>query len=117
MFSRTIGAISATRTPSTWKLRAEPPRSTSVRTTFLSPQPALRFRLTFDAPDKSFVSFYNSASAAHRLETNNAHCLANAMRHEPCSLEGNTQGPGKLVAADAFLGRAQQKHGLQPYPH
>jgi hypothetical protein len=42
LFSRTIGAISATRVPSTWKLRADPPRSTRVSTVFLSNCPPAR---------------------------------------------------------------------------
>src|SRR6266852_3067713 len=50
------------------------------------------FWLAFNAADKGFVGFNDFAFAAHRGHTNNAHRLANTMRHEPSGFQGNAQG-------------------------
>jgi hypothetical protein len=78
---------------------------------------SLGFWLAFKAADESFVSLNGFASAAQWLHADNAHRLANTMRHEPSGLQGNAQGPVKLVAADTLFAGAKKVHGLQPKPH
>ena len=73
--------------------------------------------LAFDAADIGFVRFYNLASTAHRGHANDAHGLADTMRHEPRGFEGDTQGAGKLIARDALFARAEQIDRLQPNAH
>jgi hypothetical protein len=88
----------------------------SQNSIFVAPSGAT-LGLAFLTTDKGFIRFHNLASAAHGLDTDNAHGLTQAMRHKPSSLEGNAQGPMKLIAADAFLAGAQQIHRLNPKPH
>jgi hypothetical protein len=45
-----------------------------------------------------------------------AHGLADAVREEPCGLQGDAQGPVELVAAHALLGGAEQRDRLEPQP-
>src|ERR1700730_9571614 len=59
---------------------------------------AFLFWNAFNAADASFGNFHNSACASHRRNADGPHSLANAMRHEPCSLESYAKGPVKLVA-------------------
>ena len=74
-------------------------------------------RHSFDAAGESLIDFHDFASAAHRLNTDDAHSLAKAMRHEPCGLESDSQSPMKLVARNAFLGRAHEICSLKPIVH
>src|SRR6185437_5303356 len=66
-------------------------------------EPGFRLGLAFKATDKGFVGFDDLAFAAHGLYAGDAHGLTDAMRNEPCSLEGATEGAVKLIAADALL--------------
>ena len=70
-----------------------------------------------DLAHQGFIDLDNFASAAHRLYADNPHSLADAMRHEPRGLEGDAQGPGKLVARNSLFGRAEQVHRLKPDVH
>jgi hypothetical protein len=67
--------------------------------------------------DIGFVGLDYFPGTAHWINTDNAHGFAQAVRHEPCSFQGHTQGPAKLVAANALLTGGQQIHCLQPKPH
>ena len=78
---------------------------------------SLVLRLVFDATDEGFVGLDDLASATHRIDSDDAHSLTDAVRHEPRGFESDAQGPVKLVAADALLGRAKQVHRLQPQVH
>jgi hypothetical protein len=79
--------------------------------------PWATFLLAFLFPDESLINFYYLASAAHWINANDAHGFANAMAHEPSSLESNAQGAMKLIARNALLGRAHEIHGLKPIVH
>jgi len=67
--------------------------------------------------DESFVGFNDATIPSHRGHADDAHGFADAMRHEPRGFEGDAQGPGKLVAADALLAGAKQVHRLEPQVH
>jgi len=71
----------------------------------------------FLGADESFVSLHDRASAAQRLNADNAHGLTDAVRHEPRGFESDAQGPRELVAADTLLAGAKQVHRLQPDIH
>ena len=43
--------------------------------------------------------------------------FTDTVRHEPSCLQGDAQGPMKLIAANALLAGAKQVHRLQPKPH
>ena len=51
-----------------------------------------------------------------RHEPVGAHGLTDAMRHEPCRLDGDPKHAVQLVAADALLAGAQQGDRLEPHP-
>ena len=75
------------------------------------------FLLAFNATDEGFVRLDNFARAAHRGYADNAHGFADAMRHEPCGLEGDAQGAGSWLLEMPFLPGAKQIHRLQPQVH
>src|SRR5260221_7626253 len=54
------------------------------------------------APDIGFVGLYDLPGATERRGASILHRLADTMREEPRRLEGDAQGPVKLVAADAL---------------
>jgi hypothetical protein len=74
-------------------------------------------RHSFDAAGKGLIDLYDLAGATHGLDTDDAHGLTKAMRHEPCGLESDSQSPVKLVARNALLGRAYEICGLKPIVH
>jgi hypothetical protein len=74
-------------------------------------------RHSFDAAGKGFIDLYDLACTPHGLNTDDAHGLTKAMRHEPCSLESDAQGPMKLVARNALLRRAHKVCSLKPIVH
>ncbi len=96
------GFNSAMVVPSTWKLRADPPRSTRVKGDIAKAAAATHFlaRLgrAFDAAKHGFVNLNYSASAAHRGQRAIAHSFADAMAHEPRAFERNSQSAVKLIA-------------------
>ena len=47
----------------------------------------------FLMPDEGFVDFDDLAFAAQRAHPDDAHRLADTVRHEPSGLEGHAQGP------------------------
>ena len=61
------------------------------------------FAVAFDFNHVGFVSFDNSATRAEGRESIIFHGFTDAVRHEPCSFQGNAQGAVQLVGADAFL--------------
>jgi hypothetical protein len=71
--------MSAIEVLSMWKLRAEPPRSTSVKTMFLCAPPVFCFGTFRETAVIGFVRFHDLASAAHRGEDAIPHRLANAV--------------------------------------
>jgi hypothetical protein len=67
------------------------------------------------AANISFIGLNELAFATQAVrQLTFPHCLANSMGHEPCGFQGDAKGPVKLVSAHPLLGRAQQKHRLQP---
>jgi hypothetical protein len=113
--ARRIGAMSATRVLSMWKLRAEPPRSTRVSTVFLcevAPKPFLG--LTLQSTNESFVCLYDFAAAAQRAQAPKAHCLTDTVSHEPRGLVADAKRPVQLMGGNAFLAGSHQVEGLQP---
>ena len=112
---RTIGTMSPMVAPSTWKLRAEPPRSTSVRTMFLCAEPPRLRAWPCQAADVGFVHFDDLAAAAHRAQAANAHRFTDTVRHEPRRLVGDLQGPVELMGGNALLaGDVIRWNRLQP---
>ena len=77
----------------------------------------LGLRLAFKAPDKGFVRLHDRASPAQWTNADDSHGLPQPVRHEPSGFQGDAQGPVKLVARNALLGRAQKVHSLQPKAH
>ena len=72
----------------------------------------------FLAANVGFVDFDHLARAAERAsDFQVSHCLADAMPEEPRGFHAALKGPLKLAGRNAFLGRAEQIDGLQPYPH
>ena len=55
------------------------------------------FRRIGDPTDTSFVDFDSFPGAAHWLDTNNSHGLANAVAHEPSGFESDAKHP-QLIA-------------------
>lgn len=81
---------------------------------FLWRRPLVRAVLCLSA-DIGFIRLNKTALAtqgAGQLAV--AHCLADAMRHEPSGLKGDAKYPVKLIAADPLLRRAQQEDRLKP---
>jgi hypothetical protein len=74
-------------------------------------------RHSFDAAGKGLIDFHDLASAAHGLNTDDAHGLPKAVRHEPSGFEGDAQSPVKLVTRNALLRRAHEICGLKPIVH
>lgn len=68
----------------------------------------------FLTADIGFVRFDKLIRAPHRGRVAVTHCLTDAMPHEPCSFEGDTQGPVKLVSANALLAGRDEEDRLQP---
>ena len=103
MFAFTIGIISPLVARSTWNERAEPPRSTRVRTAFLWPRPGARFRDAFLAPDIGFIDLDDATPAAHWCQAAIAHGLSDAMTHEPCGFEGHAKVRESWLVENPFL--------------
>ena len=99
-----------------WKLRAAPPRSTSVRTTFLYGRSVSSLLgRAFKATIESLVNFDRLAAATHRGEQDpRPHRFANAMGEEPSGFVRNAQGPVELMGADALLAGGHQVERLKP---
>ncbi len=69
------------------------------------------------AADESFVRLNKFALAAERPGVVNMevhHRLAEAMRQEPCGLQGDAEHAAELVGAHTLLAGAKQVHCLQP---
>src|SRR5260370_16533993 len=49
--------------------------------------------------DESLVRFHDLARAAHRPKPASAHCLTDAMHHEPHALIAHLNGPAPLIRA------------------
>src|ERR1039458_4164644 len=64
---------------------------------------------------ESLVGLNRLAFAANRAKRAVFHRFADAMRHEPRRLVGHAKGAADLMAADAFLGRAQQERRQPPF--
>lgn len=75
---------------------------------------SLRLLPTFLATGIGFIRLYQHASAARRLKVAAAHCLADAVRHEPSGFDGDAKSALQLDAADTLLAGAKQVNGLQP---
>src|SRR5580693_2082186 len=90
-------------------------------TAFLGAAEATARRLlaafTVNGTDESFVGFNDAAIPAHRGHADDAHCLADAVRHEPCGFERHAQGPRELIAGDTLFAGAKQVHRLEPQVH
>jgi hypothetical protein len=86
-----IGFISAMVVPVTWKLRAEPPRSTKVKCDIAETAATALAFLGLGAPsilpEHGFVNLDGLAAAAQRRQAAVAHRFANAMAHEPRGFE------------------------------
>src|SRR5579883_54 len=74
-------------------------------------------RRAVELTNVGLIRLHDGAGPAHGLNANNAHSLADAVRHEPGGLESDAQGAMELVAADALLAGAKQVHRLQPQVH
>jgi hypothetical protein len=81
-------------------------------------RPSAPLRYSLNPTYEGFVGLDYFASATHRIrKSDNAHGLADAMRHEPCGFKRDAQSAMQLVRANPFLGRAKQIDRLQPQPH
>jgi hypothetical protein len=68
--------------------------------------------------NESLVSFDELSFAAERAKVTDIeirHCLTDAVRQEPCGLQGDAEDAVQLVAAHSFLAGAEQVHCLQPH--
>jgi hypothetical protein len=66
----------------------------------------------FGFAEIGFVDFDDPARTTKRAEMTAAHCLSDAMRHEPRGFQGDAQGSVKLIAADALLAGRKQRNRL-----
>jgi len=66
--------------------------------------------------DKGFVGFNDATVAAYRRKLIGAHCLADAVAHEPSRLKIDPQGAMKLIRADTLLARTHEINRLKPAP-
>src|SRR5437588_7620004 len=69
------------------------------------------------AADESFIRLNNAAGAAHGRKIAGAHCLANALTQQPCTLESNPECAMKLISADALFRGTNQVDRSQPIAH
>lgn len=88
------------------------PTATELLGGALAPMPVLLL-----AADEGLVGFDGLALSTKRTKATFLHGFADAMRHEPSGLEGNAQGPVKLVGADALLAGANKVDRDQPITH
>lgn len=69
------------------------------------------------ATDEGLIDLDHAATSAEARKRIVAHRFADAVRHEPRGLEGDTKSAVELVAADALLAGTHQIDRLQPEVH
>src|SRR5690348_13318290 len=66
-----------------------------------------------DIADEGLIHLHDLASAAQRGKLADPHCLADAVRQEPCTFVSDFQNAVHLVRRNALLAGRHEMHGLQ----